>query len=118
MAFLRLLGLMTVKEHDRIVAKADAVIDDAARLLDREGIRGRSLAHQVSDAIAKIRELKASLDYSRHCGRESGHTILSYRDRLERIAAQATPGANATVKRMAAIARGEDLPTKVQQPTP
>lgn len=34
-------------------------------------------------------------------------TLAAKNDRLERIIAQETPGANATVKRMAAIARGE-----------
>jgi hypothetical protein len=33
--------------------------------------------------------------------------LAAKNERLERIAAQETPGANATVKRMAAIARGE-----------
>lgn len=40
---------------------------------------------------------------------------LVLRDRLERIAAQATPGANATVKRMAAIARGEEPQSRDKQ---
>ncbi|MEE2741807.1 MAG: hypothetical protein VYA35_10645 [Pseudomonadota bacterium] len=103
---------MTVKEHDRIVAKADAVIDDAARLLDREGIRGLSLADQVKNATSLIAELQKDLGNARWCARVGGAAVANYKSRLNLIAAQATPGANATVKRMAAIARGEDVPTK------
>ena len=37
------------------------------------------------------------------------------RDRLAQIASQETPGANATVKRMAAIARGEEPQSRDKQ---
>jgi len=52
---------------------------------------------QSYEADLRIAELEAEL--------------AGLKDRLNHIAAQATPGANATVKRMAAIARG-DVPAQ------
>ena len=39
---------------------------------------------------------------------EKNRQIIDLQSRLDRIAAQETPGANATVRRMARIARGEE----------
>ncbi|MEC9017672.1 MAG: hypothetical protein VYC29_07135 [Pseudomonadota bacterium] len=109
MAFL---GLMTVKEHDRIVAKADAVIDDAARLLDREGIRGLSLADQVKNATSLIAELQKDLGNARWCARVGGAAVANNKNPHKHNAAHATPRANPTQKPQAANPPGEDVPTK------
>ncbi len=54
-------GLMRVKAHDRIVAKADAVIDDAARQLRAEEFSaGRTLGQKVSLAIKRLEEARSN----------------------------------------------------------
>lgn len=58
MAFL---GLMTVKAHERILAKADAVIDDAARHLRAEEFSaGRTLGQKVSLALKRLEEARSN----------------------------------------------------------
>lgn len=52
-------GLMTVGRHNRIVAKADAVIDDAAQHLRAEEFSaGRTLGQKVSIALKRLEEAR------------------------------------------------------------
>lgn len=54
-------GLMTVREHDRIIAKADAVIDDAAQHVAAEEFRhGRTLGQKVAIAIKRLEEARSN----------------------------------------------------------
>jgi hypothetical protein len=76
--------MITVEEHERILAEAKEALKWA-----EEGCR-------------------INMEEWQRCEIEIG----GLKERLREIAAQATPGANATVKRMAAIARGENVGRK------
>lgn len=56
-----MFGLMTIKKHDRIIAKADAVIDDAAQHLTAEEFsHGRTLGQKVAIAIKRLEEARSN----------------------------------------------------------
>lgn len=58
MAFL---GFMTVREHDRIVARADAVIDSATfHLAGEEYNEGRTLPQKVAIAVKRLAEARSN----------------------------------------------------------
>lgn len=55
------LGLMTIRKHYRIIAKADAVIDDAAQYVAAEEFRhGRTLGQKVAIAIKRLEEARSN----------------------------------------------------------
>jgi hypothetical protein len=57
MGFLNMLGLMKVEDHKRIVAKQDAVIDDASRHLGAEEFRSsKTLPDKVGVALLRLKE--------------------------------------------------------------
>ena len=97
MAFL---GLMTVKEHDRIVAKADAVIDDAARLLDAEEFRhGRTLAQKVSLALKRLEEARSNAFRNRQM-------MLTLDDKVATLRAELATLKSARERQLANLAKG------------
>lgn len=106
-------GLMSVKKHDRIVAKADAVIDDAAQHLRAEEFSaGRTLGQKVSIAIKRLGEARKTSEDMLARNLELQARVIASDAKLEaamvslaQIAAQETAAANATVKRMARLAR-------------
>lgn len=108
-----MFGLMSVKKHDRIVAKADAVIDDAAQHLRAEEFSaGRTLGQKVSIAIKRLSEARKTSEDMLARNLELQARVIASDAKLEaamaslaQIAAQETPTANATVKRMARLAR-------------
>jgi hypothetical protein len=55
--------------------------------------------------LARVMRLQGDLHYCRACHRAAAEAHLSCESALHKIAAQETPGANATAKRMARIAR-------------
>lgn len=54
-------GLMTVRAHDRIIARADAVIDAAAaHVADEEFSAARTLPLKVATAVGRLREARSN----------------------------------------------------------
>lgn len=63
MGFLNMLGLMRVEDHNRIVAKQDAVIDLAASHMKGEDFdRGTNHAGRVSLVMARLRAARTRFD--------------------------------------------------------
>lgn len=85
------------RERDAALAAYKAEPNPLQRTIDQLTEDANLWRTQSYEADLRIAELEAEL--------------AGLKDRLNRIAAQATPGANATVKRMAAIARG-DVPAQ------
>ena len=101
------------KTHEAILAKVDRLIDETAQHVAAEEFRGvKTLPHKVALAIKRLEEARSNafrnrqmvltLEDKLQAAQDQRNAAL---DRLEQIAAQVTPGANATVKRMGAIAR-------------
>ena len=68
-------------------------------------LRERIADWLTGGALSRGRDDFKALEHTLRMSWESNREHL---DRLDRIAAQETPGANATVRRMARIARGEE----------
>jgi hypothetical protein len=69
----------------------------------------------LTEAREQIRQAEQDLRYSKNRGDDLLRTLMVHhtkanarKDLLDRIAAMETPNANATVRRMARIARGEE----------
>ena len=63
MGILTMLGLMRVEDHNRIVAKQDAVIDRAAEQMKGEDFdRGANHADRVGLVMARLRASRARFD--------------------------------------------------------
>lgn len=61
MSFLSIFGAISQREHDRIVARADAVIDSAsAHLTAEEFNEGRSLPQKVAIAVKRLGEARSN----------------------------------------------------------
>ena len=56
-----MFGLMTVKRHEAILAKADRLIDDTAQHVAAEEFSGvRTLPHKVALAIKRLEEARSN----------------------------------------------------------
>lgn len=101
-----MFGLMSVKRHDRILAKADAVIDDAAQHLTAEEFgHGRTLGQKVAIAVKRLEDARSNAFRNRQMVLTLDAKLNAAMACLAEIASQETPTANATVKRMARMAR-------------
>jgi len=61
MSFLSMIGAISQREHDRIVARADAVIDSASAHLDAEEFNeGRTLPQKVAIAVRRLAEARSN----------------------------------------------------------
>ena len=113
MAFL---GFMTVREHDRIVARADAVIDSATfHLAGEEYNEGRTLPQKVAIAVKRLAEARSNAFKNRQRYltveaklRELAAELATLKvERERRLAPLAA--ANAARKAKAQAARGGDV---------
>lgn len=96
-----MFGLITRKQHEAALAlMAKANVD-----LEQERDELRASNGRLNDLLD---DAKRGLDTERETIGRLIRDKGKLRQRLLKIANQETPGANATVKRMAAIARGED----------